>query len=111
MEAAQLKTLRQRRSKQEVKDLLIAFEKSNSTIKEFCEDQNLSYGVFQKWRSRHGSSARRKRTLTAQEFTKTEKPGFADVRIIPSSAALFAEVNGIKIFQPVAASYLKELLQ
>ena len=112
MEAAQLKTLRQRRSKQEVKDLLIAFEKSNSTIKEFCEVQNLSYGVFQKWRSRHGSPARRKRTLTAQEFTKTEKPGFADVRIIPSSSAtLFAEVNGIKLFQPVAASYLKELLQ
>lgn len=38
-------------------------------------------------------------------------PGFAEVMVRSTLAGtLFAEVNGIRIYQPVNASFLKELL-
>lgn len=104
MEATQSKQFRPRRSKQEIRDLLNAFEKSNSTIKEFCEVRSLSYGVFQKWRSRYGSTA----------GSKSASTSFAKLDIVPTVKdplpGLFAEVRGIKIYQSVSASFLKELL-
>lgn len=104
VEIAQTKVPRRRRSQQEIQELLHAFEMSNSTIKEFCELRNLSYGVFQKWRSRYGSAASRKGAMTA----------FAKIDIVPSKKdplpGLFAEVHGIRIYQPVSASFLKQLL-
>jgi hypothetical protein len=94
--------LRVRRTIRQIIDLLKEFEKGNISAVDFCRQHNISKGTFYKWQSRYRNNLER----------KTKKPGFADVRIIPSSSAtLFAEVNGIKIFQPVAASYLKELLQ
>jgi hypothetical protein len=104
VEDTQTKVLRPRRSKQEIHNLLAAFEKSNLTITDFCKVQNLSYGVFQKWRSRYCATQRRKGTSTS----------FAKVDIVPVKKdplpGLFAEVHGIKIYQPVSASFLKELL-
>jgi|AntDryMetagUQ255_1029468.scaffolds.fasta_scaffold09588_3 hypothetical protein len=97
--------LRIRRSEQEILKLLTEFEITAVNINEFCLTHNIGKGTFHKWQSRYKS--------------KTKKPmeaaGFAHLQItsspIKAQAILFAEVNGIKIYRPVDASYLKELLQ
>ena len=96
------KPSRLRRNIRQIHDLLKEFDKGSVSAVEFCEQHKISKATFYKWQSRYTPKAEK----------KTEGPGFAGIRIIPSSSsALFAEVNGIKIYQPVAASYLKELLQ
>ncbi len=104
MEASQSTIIRQRRNKEEVMDLLRAFEKSNSTIKTFCTERNISYGNFQKWRSRYGSKAAAKKASTS--FVKVDIVS----KVKEPLPGLFAEVRGIKLYQLVSPSFLKELL-
>ena len=89
---------RRRRSKEEILNKLGEFEKANVSVKEFCLTHNISKANFHKWQGRY----------------KTKKPvaGFVPVRVTSAigSVALFAEVRGVKIYQPVTAAYLKELL-
>lgn len=91
--------VRSRRSRAEIMNLLDEFRKSNESVKAFCTKHHVSKASFHKWQSRYRS--------------KPALPGFAAIQITPSvantSAALFAEIKGIKIYQPVVASYLKEL--
>ncbi len=105
MEHSTSNPIRRRRKKEEIPGLLNEFEKRGFTVKEFCEMYNISKATFHKWQSRYGNKIKQQTRLT----------GFAKVHIIPSrlnnQASIFAEVNGIKIYQPVAAAYLKELLQ
>lgn len=94
------KPVRTRRNRAEIMNLLGKFEKTNVSIKEFCTMHHISKAAFHKWQNRY------KR--------KTEsRAGFAALQINPSSVntntSLFAEIKGIRIYQPVAASYLKEL--
>ena len=96
MEQITNKRSRIRRSNQEILNLLNEFEKNQVSVKEFCLMHNIGKATFHKWQTRY--------------TTKAERPsGFASLQIIPSAASLFAEVKGIKIYQPVAASYLNEL--
>jgi hypothetical protein len=92
---------RTRRTKQQIKDLLTKFDKSDCTVKEFCLLHGMSPGTFYKWMSRYRNVAEQKDTSA----------GFAKV-VIRSSlpGTLFAEVNGIRLYQPVHAAFLKELL-
>ena len=93
---------RTRRSKQQIQDLLQEFERSKSTVTDFCKLHNISAGSFHKWKSRY----------RVNSVTLNRKSGFAKLNVSAStSSALFAEVNGIRIHQPVSASFLKELLQ
>lgn len=103
MEQTTNKPRRIRRHNYEILQLLDDFEKSQVSVKEFCLMHNIGKATFHKWQSRYKS--------------KPDQPkpfGFADLQITASSATvqivLFAEVSGIKIYQPVTASYLKELL-
>jgi hypothetical protein len=43
----------------------------------------------------------------------TYSPGFASVKVVDVSLppSLFAEVNGIRIYQPVSAAFLKALVR
>jgi len=92
---------RTRRTSQQIKDLLTAFEEAGCTVKEFCLLHGMSGGTFHKWQSRY-------RNMNDQ---KDLSPGFAEVMIRSSvPGALFAEVNGVRLYQPVHASFLKELL-
>jgi hypothetical protein len=93
---------RLRRSKIQIEELLKEFEKGNANVAEFCGLHSISKAAFHKWQSRY----RRKET--------NPKPGgFAKLKMATPDAGvpgvLFAEVHGIKLYQPVAASYLKEL--
>lgn len=105
-ESTRPKIRRAGRSSQEIKQLLAAFEKSGSGAKEFCKSHDIGETTFQKWKSRYGKK---------KDAPVTEE-GFISLQISPVAASgnmegLFAEVKGIKLYQPVAASYLKELLQ
>ncbi len=103
MEQITNKLPRIRRTQEQIKKLLEEFENGDKTVSEFCELYSIGKTAFYKWQSRYKRKA-----------AKNFKPvGFAKLKIHtpnPNPAAgLFAEVHGIKIYQPVGASYLKEL--
>ena len=102
---AKEKSLRRRRSRQKIQDLLNEFERSKTTVKEFCKQHAISPANFHKWKSRYRSKV----------DNKNRTSGFAAIDIVSSSQhasyCLFAEVGNIKIYQPVNASFLKELLK
>lgn len=93
---------RNRRTREQVESLLAEFSKSGLRVKEFCSLHQLSVTTFHKWQARHRKKA----------APKDSEPAFARVQIAAwSPGALFAEVKGIRLYQPVEAAYLKELLQ
>lgn len=92
---------RVRHTSQEIKTLLEEFTQANISAKEFCMLHTISEAVFYKWRSRYGGSPSANKT----NFIALKAPS-----VSLHQAALFAEVNGIRIYQAVEASYLKELL-
>ena len=94
---------------------LSEFSKSGMSSREFCKLHGLGESGFGKWQTK---SRRLLAGVQGQQRSKPEKgAGFARLHIkspvVKSSGqvGLFAEVGGIRIYQPVAASYLKELLQ
>ena len=100
MELTQKRSSKRRRKRAQILELLQEFEKSDMTVRDFSKLHNISTGILYKWKNRYKN-----------DDTKTV--GFAQVNINPTSHAprgLFAEVRGIKIYQPVSATFLKELL-
>lgn len=94
-------TPRSRRNRQQILELLSEFENSTMSVTDFCNLHKISKGAFQQWKVRHGKR-------------QSKQAGFAQLQVsVPvgkHAEGLFAEVKGIKIYQPVAAAYLKELL-
>ncbi len=87
------------RSSKEIKELLQSFEQSGEDIRVFCQAHNIGVSTFQKWKSRYGK----------KEAAPVEEDGFVSLQLSPiatagNTAGLFAEVRGIKLYQPVAAS-------
>ena len=97
------KPFRLRRNIRQIHDLLKEFDEGTVSAVDFCRKHTISKATFYKWQSRYQHKAE----------NKTKASGFAKVDITPSSTAsqsLFAEVRGIRIYQPVSATFLKELL-
>ena len=92
---------RSRRTAKEIKNLLETFWQSGMAVKDFCILHNISETLFSKWRSRYGNTS----AVKGNNFVLLHDP--AEVK---NGSMLFAEVKGIKIYQAVAASYLKELI-
>lgn len=92
------------RSKEEIISLLEEFRKSKVSVKEFTKLKGIHEATYYNWRNKYGGKQGKQKVQT----------GFAAIKIDPSpvahTAALFAEVKGLKIYQPVSAAYLKELL-
>ena len=92
------------RSKEEILQILEEQANSGMSIKLFCEERGVNRITFNKWRSRYRQRAE------GQE----SKGGFTQLHIVSpdnhEQPVLFAEVRGIKIYQPVDAAYLKALL-
>lgn len=87
------------RTKQQIEHLLAEQAQSGQSARVFCAAHNIAVGTYYHWKEKYGKNGARK------------KVGFATVEIVPSTDnGLFAEVGGIKIYQPVGAAYLKELL-
>lgn len=102
MEQVINKPVKTRRTIQQILVLLDEFENSNTSIPEFCSAHDICRATFHKWCSRYKNKE-----------IKSEANGFAALQFTSErssvSAILFAEVRGIKLYQPVTASYLKEL--
>jgi hypothetical protein len=96
MQENQEKAARKFRGKTAIVKLLEEQSRSGQNIKMFCAAQGIAEGTFHNWKHKYGSEA-------------DGHSGFARVQIIPEPG-LFATVGGIKIYQPVSAAYLKELL-
>lgn len=99
------KSTAKRRNRDDIFRLLAEFKRTNPEVKAFCNLHKISRATFYKWQSRYNL---KKKAVGLPA-------GFARLRVSSlhesASSILFAEVNGIKIYQQVDASYLKELLQ
>lgn len=97
MEESNVKPVRKYRSKAAVLKILQDQVQSGQNIKSFCEARGIAGGTFHRWKQKY----------SAEE--DHSKESFATLHITPERG-LFAIVGSIKIYQPVSASYLKELL-
>jgi len=100
MEQHEVSKIRVRRTQQQIDELLTAYEEGGHGVKEFCEMKGLNPGNFHKWLSRRKVAG--SNNPTASGFSKL-------VLQTPPTDHLFAEVRGIRLYQPVSAVYLKEL--
>lgn len=92
-----------KRREEEILRLLEEFDYSGGmTVKEFSALHGISDGTLYNWRKRYA----------AKRAENTKPGGF--IEILPSSGntavGLFAEINGLKLFQAVPADYLKILI-
>jgi hypothetical protein len=102
MDRMEQKPLRLRRNRRQIVELLEQFENAGVSVADFCKQHHISISNFHKWKSRYKS----------KPVAKNKTSVFTTLDILSSSspASLFAEVKGIKIYQPVSASFLKDLL-
>lgn len=93
-----------RRSKAQILELLWEFDKSPGiSVKDFCRLHKISEGSFYTARKRH------RLQLTSNQ----QSSGFIGITqptVSVAAGSLFAEVNGIRIYQAVPADYLKSLV-
>ena len=78
---------------------------SNTTgisIKRFCKQNHISDSAFYSWRKKY---------IPRADKFKKKASGFLPISVsqTPASSHLFAEVGGIRIYQPVGPEYLKSL--
>lgn len=85
------------RNKAEILKILQEQAQSGQNIKSYCAVQGIAGGTFHRWKQKYGTEE------------GVPPSGFAPLHIMPE-AALFATVGGIRIYQPVSAAYLKELM-
>ena len=104
MEQPMIGSVRPRRTVIQINQLLDEFEKSTMSVSEFCIANDVCRATYHKWCSRYRTSRAQKNAgagFTTLEITSSPGSGYA---------TLFAEVRGIKIYQPVTADFLKELI-
>ena len=89
-----------RRTPEEINSILVSYENSGLSVKEFCKQHQIQALYLKRWLKRYRN-------------TKPAK-GFVELLPVPESATpvagLFAEYRGIHFYQPVDPSYLKTLL-
>lgn len=95
-----------RRTRKQIIKVLKEFEGTEGiTVLDFCKQQDVNKSNFYNWQKRYGSR------LSGSSKSK----GFVPLQMAPavqptaSVPLLFAEVNGIRLYQVVAAEYLKAL--
>lgn len=103
METITAKKVRVFRGEETILKILDECKKSNVAVNKFCADNGISPGTFHNWKKKYSNNP----------VKPDAQPGFTTLQINSSARVaepgLFAEVNGIKIYQPVTAAYLKEL--
>jgi hypothetical protein len=93
-----------RRNKAQMLELLQEFDKDHGlSVKEFCTLHQITEGAFYAARKRNRSKSKSKQKPSG--FITIAQPLSKG-----SSAVLFAEVNGIRLYQAVSADYLKALM-
>jgi hypothetical protein len=90
------KAARKFRGRTAIVKILQEQAESGQSIKSYCAARGIAEGTFHNWKHRYRGEG-------------DARPGFATVQLI-GEPGLFAMVGGIKVYQPVSAAYLKELL-
>ncbi len=91
---------------QQIPDLVKKFDKTQGmTVKAFCKIHQITEGSFFYYRGRQ-----RDRSAAASSSKKSGFIAIAQPATKESVGVLFAEVKGIKLYQPVPADYLKALI-
>ncbi|HVU84753.1 MAG TPA: hypothetical protein VHC50_07920 [Puia sp.] len=97
MEESKVKPIRKYRGRAVVLKILQDQLDSGLNVKSYCAAKGIAEGTFHRWKHKHSAPS------------EAEPVGFATLKVM-SESGLFAVVGGIKIYQPVSAAYLKELL-
>lgn len=97
MEESNGKPARKYRGKAVILKILQDRADSGLNVKSYCTAKGIADDTFYKWKLKYGEAA------------EAAPVGFTALKIMPESG-LFPVVAGIKIYQPVSAAYLKELL-
>lgn len=85
------------RRKAEIVKILQEQTESGQNIRSFCGVRGIACGTFHRWKQKYGSGE------------DAPGSGFAPLHIV-REVGLFAAVGNIRIYQPVSAAYLKELM-
>lgn len=98
-------SLRGMRTKEDMFELITKHDKGTITVKEFCQLHGLTQGIFYYWQKKYHT----------ESSESVGQSGFVQLQVEDTQHAgthqgLFAEIRGIRLFQAVPASYLKELL-
>jgi|GEM_PF-1847679 len=100
------------RTEEEIRELLAEYSRQDQSVKMFCQGKGLPEWRFYSWRKKYGSA----------RHPESQPSGFVALQVrkmqdtvATQAGELFAEVQSaqgtcIRIFQPVAASYLQSLL-
>lgn len=89
-----------RRTSEEVNSILVSYENSGLSVKEFCNQHQIQALYLTRWLKRY----------------RNTKPAKGFVELLPTSesttavSGLFAEYRGIRFYQPVDPSFLKALV-
>lgn len=89
-----------RRTPEEINSILLAYESSGLSSKEFCKLHQIQTLYLKRWLKRYRNS----------------NPAKGFVELLPTSesttavSGLFAEYRGIRFYQPVEPSYFKALV-
>jgi hypothetical protein len=97
MEESKVKTVRKFRSKTAILKILQDQVDSGQNIKTYCASHGIAGGTFHRWKQKYWAAG------------DVSRSGFSPVQIIPEPG-LFAMVGNIRIYQPVSAAYLKDLI-
>ena len=98
------KKITSRHSKSQMLEMLDEYDKTKGiTIKEFCKLHQISEGSFYSARKRHRARSSKKKQSSG--FIAIARPALKE-----PAGSLFAEVNGIRLYQAVPAEYLKALV-
>ena len=93
-----------RPSKAQMLEMLDEYDKTKGmTIKEFCKVRQINEGSFYTARKRHRARGSAKKQSSG--FIAITRPALKE-----PAGSLFAEVNGIRLYQAVPAEYLKALV-
>jgi Transposase len=96
--------LRATRSKEEMLELIAKHDKGATTVKEFCQQNGLTQGVFYYWQKKY--HIENSQPVSQSGFVQLQ---LEDTPQVGTHQGLFAEVRGIKLYQTVPAAYLNEL--
>lgn len=99
-------------TEQEIRDLLAEYSRQDQSVKMFCQARGLPEWRFYSWKKKYGSTQQAEdhpSGFVALQVRKTQDT------VVMRPGELFAEVQSvqgicIRIFQPVAPSYIRELL-
>jgi len=94
---------RKRRTRKEINELLHLYELSGLSVAAFCKQYDLHPNTVHKWLRNYSFT---------DSGTKPRSPGSFSTLSMSTTPepALFAQVGDVRLYQPVSAAYLKELL-